>query len=108
MKQTIGFYQFAEAFRACGRENQFSREELSILFDYLEEYEDSTGEEIELDVVALCCDFSGRSWQDIASDYLIDVADLDDDEGKDAVREYLEENTMICGETEEGFVYQQF
>jgi hypothetical protein len=28
------------------------------LFDYLEEYEDSTGEELELDVIAICCEFT--------------------------------------------------
>jgi hypothetical protein len=28
------------------------------LFDYLEEYEESTGEDIEFDMVALCCDYT--------------------------------------------------
>ena len=108
MKTNVNFHSFVEAFRACGRENQFSREELSIIFDYLEEYEVSTGEEIELDVVAFCCDFAGQSWQDMASDYSIDLTDLDEDESKEAVREYLEENSIVLGETDEGFVYQQF
>lgn len=32
--------------------------EKKALFDYLEEYEQSTGEEIEFDIVAICCDFT--------------------------------------------------
>lgn len=58
MKTTVSFYQFREQFRIQGRESQFSREALSALFDYIEELESDTGEEIELDVVALCCDYA--------------------------------------------------
>ena len=49
---------FADAFRRMGREDQFSREALEALFNYLEEYEQDTGEDLELDVIALCCDFT--------------------------------------------------
>jgi len=35
------------------RKTNFSYEGLEILFEYLEELEESTGEEIELDVIAL-------------------------------------------------------
>ena len=55
--QTLNVYQFRDAFRAYGRNDQFSYNGLECLFDYLEEYSDSTGEPFELDVVALCCDF---------------------------------------------------
>lgn len=58
MKTTVSFYQFREQFRIQGRESQFSRDALSALFDYIEELESDTGEEIELDVVALCCDYA--------------------------------------------------
>ena len=58
MKKTINQYDFAEAFRIAGREEQFSWRALNALFDYLEEYEEYvTGEESELDVVALCCEW---------------------------------------------------
>ena len=49
---------FADAFRRMGRENQFSREALEALFNYLEDYEQDTGEDLELDVIGLCCDFT--------------------------------------------------
>lgn len=57
MKQTINFYQFAEAFESL-RPNNFSREGLIALFDMLEEYEGDTDHEIQLDVIALCCEFT--------------------------------------------------
>jgi hypothetical protein len=58
MKQTVQETGFLDAFRAYGRADQFTRAGLIALFDYLEEYEDSTGEGLELDVIGLCCDFS--------------------------------------------------
>lgn len=110
MKTIVSLYDFREAFRTADRRENFSWEGQEILFDYLESYEDETGEEIELDAIALCCEYSEDSWEDIASNYNIDLSECEDDDGKiDAVREYLSENTMLCGETSEGnFVYQIF
>ena len=58
MKKTINFYDFERAFINMGRENQFTYEGKKALFEYLEEYEEATGEEIELDIIALCCDYT--------------------------------------------------
>jgi hypothetical protein len=58
MKQTISFGQFQDAFYNMDRQNQFSYKGKKALFEYLEEYEDSTGEQIELDIIALCCDYT--------------------------------------------------
>ena len=57
MKKTINQYDFTEAFRTAGRGEQFSYDGLITLFDYLEQYEEETGEELELDVIALCCEW---------------------------------------------------
>jgi len=57
MKQTVNIHQFRDAFQVQ-RPSQFSHSALSALFDYLEELERDTGDEIELDVIALCCDWS--------------------------------------------------
>ena len=57
MKKTINFYDFERAFSNADRANQFSYEGQRALFEYLEEYEESTGEEIELDVIAFCMHF---------------------------------------------------
>ena len=67
MKQTVNFSAFCDAFHAYNRYDQFGYDALKVLFDYLEELEEDTGNEMELDVIALCCDYSVDSWQDIAS-----------------------------------------
>ncbi len=58
MKDTINKDQFRNWFRSSEQYRRtFSYEGLSALFDYLEEMEESTGEELEFDPVALCCEF---------------------------------------------------
>jgi hypothetical protein len=61
---------FHDAFRNMGRADEFTYEGRAALFDYLEELYDSTGETYELDVIALCCDFSEHdSAEDAAHEY---------------------------------------
>lgn len=110
MKTTVSRYEFERAFVNHGRKDQFSYEALGLLFNYLEEYEESTGEEIELDVIALCCEYSEETPESIAQNYSIDLSDCGGDyyEISAAVHGYLEENTQVVGETATGFVYACF
>jgi hypothetical protein len=99
--------QFSDQFRMTGRITQFSYEALSLLYDFLED----TDPDYELDVIALCCEYEEQDWDDIASSYDIDLTgfDNDDEEGqKQAVFNYLNDNTTIVGETNSGFIYAQF
>jgi hypothetical protein len=57
MKIEVTFYNFVDAFRNHGRENSFSYEAKRALFNYLEELEEDCGMDIELDVIALDCDY---------------------------------------------------
>ena len=100
-------YQFREAFRLAGRNDQFSYEGLEVLFDYLDQLSEDTGEPIELDVVALCCEYSEDSIEELIESYSIDVSDAENDEEEihAIVREYLHDNTSVCGEVSGGFVY---
>ena len=75
MKQTINFYEFAEQFQAL-RPNSFSREGLIALWEYLEQFEEDTGHEIEFDVIALCGDFTEY---DSLADYQQDYSDNAED-----------------------------
>ena len=102
--------QFREAFRLAGRMDQFSYEGLEVLFDYLDNLSEDTGETIELDVVALCCEYYESSIEEIIAQYNLDVshAEGDEDEIKAIVEEYLQDNTSICGEVDDGFVYAAF
>lgn len=107
--QTVDLYEFREAFRRMNRQDQFSYEGLEVLFDYLENLSDDIGEPIELDVVALCCEYYESSIDELIEDYDIDVSDAADEfEKEDIVRDYLTDNTIVCGETAGGFVYAAF
>ena len=78
MKTTVSEFQFVDSFRACGRETQFSVPARRALFEYLEEYENSTGEEIELDPIAICCEWAEfSSAREAASEYGFDAEDDD-------------------------------
>ena len=98
--------QFQSEFEAHGRGNQFSYEGLDLLFDYLEEIDPS----YELDVIGLCCDYSEDSVEEIASNYSIDLSDCGGDyyEMSAIVKQFLENNTQLIGETPTGFVYASF
>jgi hypothetical protein len=106
MKKTIGLWDFQDAFQTMDRGENFSQEGLEILFDYLEQYEGDTGEEIELDVIAICCEYTEDTADDIIRNYDIDITDNDDI--KDTVREYLAYNTTLIGETDDTFIYVSF
>ena len=54
----VTFNDFVDAFRSHNREENFSYSGLQALFDYASEWEDGTGSPWELDVIALCCDFT--------------------------------------------------
>lgn len=102
MKTTVTSYQFVEAFRACGRENQFSRSALFALFDYLESYEDDCGVEIELDPIALCCDWSEyETAVDAAKSY---AREFDDE--SDAL-DFLRDKSQVI-EFQSGVLVQNF
>ena len=102
MFQTVTFSDFRSAFRAYSRTKNFSYTGLELLFDYMEEMGN-----VELDVIALCCEYSEDTASDIVDTYSIDIPD--DAEMVSIVREYLEENTSLIGvHSQDVFVYAQF
>ena len=116
MKEEITFNGFCDRFEDMGRDKQFSYEGKKALFDYLEEYEDSTGDKIELDIIALCCEYSEYdNLSDYIKDYNTDVdkeeftddKDFDVEEYDKAVFEEIEQKTtLIKIENNEGFIIQ--
>lgn len=88
----------------------WSAEGAEVLFNYLEEMADIMGEPYEFDLVGLRCEYSEGTVDEIIDYYDIDVSDAEDDEDEktDLVRDYLERNTSIAGETSDGFVYAVF
>jgi len=57
MKTTVSKTDFVDAFTKM-RPSNFSYEGLIALYDYLENFEEDTDKEIELDVIAFCCDYT--------------------------------------------------
>jgi hypothetical protein len=103
MKQTIDIRDFHRAFETMGRGEQFSYDGRKALFEYLEQLEDECGTEIELDVIALCCDFSEERVLDVLKNY--DLKSLDE----------LRDNTMVIDvdtsdddENNHTIIYQSF
>lgn len=107
--QTLNKHSFIDAFMASSRKDQFSYEALGEIFEALEEYSDSTGEPVEFDIVGICCDWVEATWQEIAQDYdvLLDD-DMTDTEKRDAVADFLCDNTHFRAVGEYSFVYVQF
>lgn len=62
------------------RPDNFSYEGLGELFDFLEEAEDNgSGEDHELDVIGICCDFAEAEISEVLSDYnLEDIEELEE------------------------------
>lgn len=106
MYTTVNLSDFRNAF-ANLRPNNFTYEGLEVLFDYLTELEHCS-EPYELDVIALCCDFSEGTPKDIANNYSIDIDGLDDDEAFEAVKNYLDNEGVLIGETDTTIVYRSF
>jgi hypothetical protein len=99
MKQSINEYQFRDAFHKMGRGEQFSYDGLTALYDYLEQYEDDTGQEIELDVIALCCDFTEYdSLAEFREDYGEDYETIED----------IQYDTSVIMIDEDSFIIQRF
>lgn len=111
MKQTVTFQDFKDAFRAYNRLNHFSWEGLEFMFHYLEELEQDTGTEFELDVIGICSDYCEQTPEEIIQDYGIDMEGVDTEEPEEvkaAVIDYLQDNTTYLGETEYGLIYLRF
>lgn len=114
MKTTVNRYDFERAFVQADRKENFSYEALGLLYKYFEQYEEDTGEEIELDVIAICCEYSEDSVAEIARNYSIDLNDVDpeaddyEDQCRQIVFDYLSDHTSVVGDTATGFVYAAF
>ena len=92
MKQTITETGFISAFLAAGRETQFSVAARQALWDYYAELEEELGEDIELDVIAICCDWGEYTLAELRSDYPDQVGDT---ESLDEAAEQLSEYTTV-------------
>ncbi len=83
MKKTIDVYQFRDTFKDYDRDD-FSYEGYEALFDWFEEYDNCSDTETELDVIAICCDFTEYE----------NLEELKREHDVESIEE-LEENTIV-------------
>jgi hypothetical protein len=126
MKQTINRSQFIDAFKSWETyANNFSYEGLVALYEYLTDLEDNIDDEIELDVVALCCDYTeyDSAWEamrEYQPDDMPTIEDEPDEYGRGmdllelgeaqekAALEWLEYRTSVIKVEGKGVIIQQF
>ena len=96
MKQTISKSDFRDAFQRCGRGEQFSYDALGVIFDYLEEMEEGTGTELELDPIAVCCEFAEyENIEEFQAAYSTDYESIEDIRNETTVLELAKYRFVI-------------
>lgn len=118
MKQTVTESMFIDSFPESYKDN-FSYEGKKALFEHLEGYEDHCGVgELELDPIALCCEYSeyvdakgciddcGYDFDQISEDYNL-APENDPEEIEDACLNWLQEQTLVIRH-ESGIIIQDF
>ena len=95
----VSYYDFINMFHDLGRDDQFSRDGLGLLYEYLSDLSDEIGENIIIDVIAICCEyteynivdyyeenqdeinetFMAESYNDLSPDEIIEYATLNDE-----------------------------
>ena len=89
----------------CGRLDQFGYKGWRMLAEAMEELSDDIGEDIEVDIVGWCCEYSHAISAEAAfeelqhySEWRIEQAEwgeMDDDEKLESIEEFLQENASL-------------
>jgi len=92
-------YDFERAFVDMNRAENFTYDGKKALFKYLEQYEEETGTPVELDVIALCCEYSEyANLAEFQKEYSKDYEKIKD----------IEQETTVIRIDGEAFIIQQF
>jgi len=93
MKDTVTEYQFINTM--AQKQHGFSYEGAKALFEYFEQYEQDTGDEMEFDPIAIRCDFDEyESLEDIKKSYQ-DIESLEDLQNHTTVIEIPNSDRLI-------------
>ena len=111
----VNFSMFCDGFLRMDRKDSFSYEGKKALFDYLERLEEDTGEQIELDVIAICSEYTEYSTADEAAknyfEYEGMIFDEDGnetmtaDEVQEKALEFLQNRTIVLSL---GFMFRMY
>lgn len=112
--QTISRYNIIDIAKQYKRLDNFGYDGWQKLFDYMEELSESCGEDIELDIVAWCCDYAMfNSAQEVFDNYDTLITqeewdEKDDDEKLEAIEEFLQDNTAVVCCEDDCIIFQAF
>ena len=99
MKKTIDSAEFVNMFTDYGRQDNFSYDGMMALFDFFTELEEETGEEMEVDIIGICCDFTEyENIEEFQGDYGEDYEDIND----------VERSTIVIPIDNGRFIIQAF
>lgn len=99
MKQTINEHEFVKAFDDYDRGNNFSVAGRKAMYNWFVEYEEACDTNVELDVIAICCEFTEYEGMKELKESYEDIKDMDD----------LRDNTQVIEiEGAEGFIIQSY
>ena len=120
IKETVSFNTFSTRFLSSDSyRNNFTYNGLEALYDYLEQLSEDIGQEIEFDMIALCCEYSEykSAWEAMEQYQPEDMPTVENSEGMDLVEiqevsealalEWLEEKTQVI-EFNGGIIISQF
>ena len=110
MFKRVSLQDFKQEFENYGRGNQFSDEALELIYNDLISYEKDSEQSLELDVIAICCEYNEDTVSNVADqcDFALDEMDEDDDE-EDFVVGKLRDETSVAGVTSDGnIVYRVY
>lgn len=98
MKTTVTEHDFREAFRTL-RPDNFSYAGLGALFNFLEETEEGSGQEMEFDCIGICCDFSEYA----------NLKDFQDEYGAEEYpdRDAIQENMLFIEIDDDAFIISE-
>lgn len=98
------------------RGDNFGYKGWNAIGDYLENLSDDLGEDVEVDIVAICCDYSMAEsvedfWDEHGEYSSIDSdewEEMDEKEKLDAIEEYLQDRTSLVICEENCIIWQAF
>ena len=98
------------------RGEQFGYEGWEAIGEYLENLSDEIGEPIEVDVIAICCDYASADstdgwWQDYGQYSTIDPKDWqnsDEEDKLELLRDYLEDRTSVVCCSKDCIIWRAF
>ena len=89
--RTVNEQDFVRAFDEMGRSENFSRMARRVLFEYFESLSDDLGQDIELDPIAICCDWGEYTERELLEHFGDQKAPSDPEKCEEEAAELAEE-----------------